>query len=80
MQLTVRKTKAGPGGKTLPLGGAVNLSDLRSCEMDASMNTRRALEWNAWLEKPRSMSDTAHAFSEAASRVSVQEHTHLGPY
>lgn len=56
---TVRKTIAGPGGKTLPLGGVVNVRDLPSRETDASMKTSRALEWKAWLEKPRSMSDTA---------------------
>lgn len=54
----VRNTVPGPGGKTRPLGGVVNVSDFRSREIVASRKTRRALEWNAWLEKPRSMSET----------------------
>lgn len=49
---------AGPGGKTLPFGGVVNVSDLPSLETDASMKTSRALEWKAWLEKPKSIRDT----------------------
>ena len=59
---TVRKIVAGPGGYTLPLGGVTNVSDLRSAEMVASMKTRRALEWKAWLENPRSISDTGFRF------------------
>lgn len=57
---------AGPGGKTLPFGGVVNVSDLRSLEIVASIKTRRALEWNAWLEKPRSIRDTG---TKALARV-----------
>ena len=34
------------------------MSDLRSSEMVASMKTRRALEWKAWLENPRSINAT----------------------
>lgn len=49
---------AGPGGYTRPLGGVVNVKDLRSLEIVASMKTSRALEWNAWLEKPRSIRET----------------------
>ena len=52
---------AGPGGKTRPFGGGVKVSDLRSAEIVDSMKTRRALEWKAWLEKPRSMRATIKA-------------------
>lgn len=55
---TVKKIVAGPGGYTLPFGGVMNVSDFRSGEMTASMNTRRALEWKAWLENPRSINAT----------------------
>ena len=54
----VRKIVADPGGYTRPLGGVTNVRDLRSADIFASMNTSRALEWNAWLEKPRSMRET----------------------
>jgi hypothetical protein len=47
----------------------VNVSELRSLEMEASMKTRRALEWKAWLEKPRSISDTAATHSVTLSAV-----------
>ena len=65
---TVKKTVAGPGGKTLPFGGVVNVSDVPSDEMIASMNTRRALEWKAWLEKPWSIKATVIGLS------GVQQH------
>ena len=55
---TVKKIVAGPGGKTRPLGGSVKVSDLRSLDTVCSKNTRRALEWNACDEKPKSISDT----------------------
>ena len=55
---TVRKSVAGPGGYTRPLGGIVNVSDFLSRESCASRKTRRALEWNACEEKPRSMRET----------------------
>ena len=57
----VKKIVAGPGGYTLPFGGVTNVSDLRSGEILASMKTRRALEWKAWLENPRSMRETVDA-------------------
>lgn len=37
----------------------MNVKDLKSEEIVASMKTRRALEWKAWLEKPRSINATA---------------------
>lgn len=58
--LMVTNIVAGPGGKTRPLGGVVNVSSVLSLDSEASMNTRRALEWNAWLENPRSINATNH--------------------
>ena len=54
----VKKMNPGPGGKTLRFGGAVIVKDRLFRESLASMNTRRALEWNACVENPRSMSAT----------------------
>ena len=43
----VKKMNPGPGGKTLRFGGAVIVKDRLFKESLASMNTSRALEWNA---------------------------------
>ena len=74
----VRKIVAGPGGYTLPFGGVVNVSDLPSEEIRASMNTNRALEWNAWDENPRSMSDTARSAVSEAPTITTP-YAYLGP-
>ena len=46
----------------LRFGGAVIVKDCLFSESFASMKTRRALEWKAWLEKPRSMRATVNGF------------------
>lgn len=58
---TVKKIVAGPGGYTRPFGGVVKVSDLLSCEIWASMKTSRALEWKAWVEKPRSINEASRS-------------------
>lgn len=55
---TVKKMNPGPGGYIFRLGGAVMVSERRSLDNRASMNTSRALEWKAWLENPRSINAT----------------------
>ena len=74
----MRKTTAGPGGKTRPFGGAVKVSDFRSLEIDDSMKTRRALEWKAWLEKPRSIRETVASKYESDNQRASTQATNLG--
>ena len=56
-----------------PFGGVVNVSNVPSDEMVASMNTRRALEWKAWLEKPRSINATVSGLSGALQQHGLRD-------
>ena len=54
----------------------MNVSVRRSLDIVASMKTRRALEWNACVEKPRSIKDTVFAdksvfFSDLQSQMEL---------
>lgn len=69
---TVKKIVAGPGGYTRPFGGSVKVIDLRSLDTVCSRNTRRALEWNACEENPRSINDT-NQYGKHYSAVSTWE-------
>ena len=56
------------------------MRDLPSGEMRASMNTKRALEWNAWEEKPRSVRATREPGASSAEGTSEEYETpYLGP-